>query len=188
MDMRNAATHFVAPIRITEFLRARLTINIKPYSFPLRHDHAGLLIVANARQNPQNVLRWVRIGVENFRDILQLSVVGTESNSDQSFHGPLAFDSWGKTATTGTVELVKQQEPLGDTLWANYLMLDEDGFVITRHPLREITWFFDRNEEGEDIELHVGGFAARPARPDEAHRAEELLRVEFSGLVVDMDR
>jgi len=187
LEVRNAATHFVAPISMKEFIKSRLTINIKTDSFPLRHDQAGLLMVASDRKNHQTPVQWVRIGLENFRDMIQLSVVTTETNTDQSFHGSLAPDPKGGPATTATVELVKQLDPLGDSLWANYLILDEDGFVITRHPLREITWFFNRKENGEDIELHVGGFAARPARPNEAHRAEELLRVEFSGLVVDVD-
>lgn len=184
----SAALNLTTPIPLATFSRARITVAIPPHSFPLRHDSAGLLLIIQDPRTPKAWPRWVRVGVENFRNTLQTCVTGNDTSSDVSFHGPVHAASRGAAPTRATFELQREDDPLGGSLWAYHLELDAQGLVVARHPLRELTWVFSAEQNtGQEAELRVGGFAFRPSLSDGRH-AEESLEVAFSHFDLQADR
>ncbi|KAJ3821509.1 hypothetical protein F5878DRAFT_649847 [Lentinula raphanica] len=79
-----------------------------------------------------------------------------------------------------TIEVRREVDELGSSLWVYELVLGNSGDVLERHPLREVTWIF-AEEEGWDIGLSA--MAARPAKADDVVGPKELV-VEFRNIEV----
>ena len=95
---------------------------------------------------------------------------------------------WALTPPTGsaektTIEVRREGDELGSSLWLYQLILAEDGSIAKRVPLREVTWLF-AEEDGWTIE--VSAMACRPAKADAVPEQDKDLKVSFSGAHVDV--
>ncbi len=80
-----------------------------------------------------------------------------------------------------TIELRREGDELGTSLWVYELVLGSDGQVEERRPLREVTWFF---AEEDGWQLEVSAMAARPASKETVVGPTELV-VSFEGAEVE---
>ena len=168
----NAPTHPLHshPVPLKSFNRARITFN-GPWT--TRYDQGGLLLhLKHSHQQD----RWLKTGVEFYLDQVFLSTVATQTWSDWSVTPPA--DAAGKK----TIEVRREGDELGTSLWVYELVLGNDGEVKERRPLREVTWFF-AEEDGWKIE--VSAMAARPASKDTVVGPPELV-VSFEGAELDI--
>jgi len=156
-----STSRFNAPILyrtipISSFKRARVALTAGWKSL---YDQGGLVLVASG---PDGDRKWVKTGIELTEGKPHISTVAKDNWADWSL---LPIPSGSNAAT---IELVK--EPDG-SLWVYFV----EG--ITRAPVREITWFFDRDDK---TELWVGVYAARPAE-----EGGDLI-VQFRHLVLEV--
>jgi uncharacterized protein len=178
----NAPTHpllnGLVPLRT--FRRAQITFSA---AWRVRYDQGGLflhLLPAAARETPAAELnaqkrdRWLKTGVEFYEGRPNLSTVATQAWSDWSI-APPAGD--GQKVT---IEVRREGDELGTSLWVYELVLGHSGEVEQRRPLREVCWFFADEEEWM---LDVRAMAARPGKPE---GDEQELNVKFGGVVVDV--
>jgi len=82
-----------------------------------------------------------------------------------------------------TIEVLREEDELGSSLWVYELLLASSGQVLKKHPLREITWFF---AEEDGWEIAVSAMAARPAKEEDVVGLAKGLVVEFEGAEVDV--
>lgn len=179
-----ADVFFNVPIRLfpvtklSDFGRARVSISAKHWR--VRADHGGLLLAIRGpgASTSSSPLRWLRVGPELCKDGVMITVTGCDRFADQSLH-PL--DPEDESEGEITVELRKETSGTVPRLWVYYLVMTASGQVLKRHPLRQITWFFDDEDRGLDLE--IGAFAARPAIAEIAQG--EPLTLRFRGLILD---
>lgn len=180
----NAPTHPLlpsGPVPLRTFQRARLTFS-GPWT--TRYDQAGLLLhltKPNASASASEQDRWLKTGIEFYLHRPYLSTVATQSYADWSVTLPAASTPNNATGPV-TVEVRRETDELGTSLWVYQLVLGADGEEAERWPLRECTWWFA--EEGE-WNVDVRAMAARPAEKGSVVGAEGLV-VEFEGAEVEV--
>ncbi|KAI1781401.1 hypothetical protein F4818DRAFT_36637 [Hypoxylon cercidicola] len=144
-----------------------------------RYDQAGLLLVpkrASSTVSPPE--KWIKTGIEFYFGRPQLSTVGCDRFADWSV-GPLALTAnEPEPAEVGgvTLEVVREGDEHGKSLWVYRLVLDAEGQVKEKIPLREICWVLADEDEkdGEEWILDVSPLVARPEKS-----ATELLKAQF---------
>ncbi|XXG96766.1 hypothetical protein Hte_003057 [Hypoxylon texense] len=144
-----------------------------------RYDQAGLLLVpkrTSSTVSPPE--KWIKTGIEFYFGKPQLSTVGCDRFADWSV-GPLALTAnEPKPADVGgvTLEIVREGDEHGKSLWVYRLVLDAEGQVKEKIPLREICWVLADEDEkdGEEWLLDVSPLVARPEKS-----ATESLKVQF---------
>lgn len=72
-----------------------------------------------------------------------------------------------------TIQVRREQDGLGRSLWIYQLLFDADGNEVGRVPLRECNWVF-ADEDG--VEVEIAAYAARPA---EGSGPDDALQVQF---------
>ncbi|KAE9390524.1 hypothetical protein BT96DRAFT_1002205 [Gymnopus androsaceus JB14] len=169
----NAPTHALLskPIPLKSLHGARLTF-IAPWT--TRCDHGGLLLHLTRSGSTD---RWLKTGIEFYQGNTYLSTVSTLTYSDWSITPPAS-----KNPRT-TIEVRREADELGSSLWVCELVLGKDGDVLSRQPLREVTWFF---AEEEGWEVAVSAMAARPAKEEDVE-GQKNLTVNFDGVVVNVN-
>jgi uncharacterized protein len=171
----NTARKTPAPIERTssgllkKFKSARVTF-WAPWTE--QYDQAGLLLAlqrASAPSNPPE--KWIKTGLEYYNGVHMLSTVATDRYADWSV-SPLGSPTPEKL----TVELRREGDEHGKSLWVYRLVLDERGEVKERIPLREICWVLADEDAGggEEWLLDVSALVARPAKG-----AKGPLKVDF---------
>ncbi|KAI1384474.1 uncharacterized protein F4822DRAFT_415325 [Hypoxylon trugodes] len=149
-----------------------------------RYDQAGLLLVpkraSSADVSPPE--KWIKTGVEFYLGKPHLSTVGCDRFADWSV-GPLALtaNESDPTEVGGvTIEIIREGDEHGKSLWVYRLVLDAEGHLIEKIPLREICWVLANEDEvGEEWLLDVSPLVARPEK-----KATESLKVNFKSFEV----
>ncbi|KAI1373397.1 hypothetical protein F4677DRAFT_429518 [Hypoxylon crocopeplum] len=145
-----------------------------------RYDQAGLLLVpkrlSSAAVSPPE--KWIKTGVEFYFGRPQLSTVGCDRYADWSV-APLtltANEADPAEVDGVTIEVVREGDEHGKSFWVYRLVLDAEGGVVEKIPLREICWVLADEDEagGEEWLLDVSPFVARPEK-----MATESLKVNF---------
>ncbi|KAI0181110.1 hypothetical protein GGR52DRAFT_522954 [Hypoxylon sp. FL1284] len=162
--------------RLKRFQSARVTFWA---DWTERYDQAGLLLVprrASCSVSPPE--KWIKTGIEFYFGRPQLSTVGCDRFADWSV-GPLALtadEPEPKDADGVTLEIAREGDEHGKSLWVYRLVLSADGQVKEKIPLREICWVLADEDEkdGEEWLLDVSPLAARPEKS-----AAESLKVQF---------
>ena len=85
---------------------------------------------------------------------------------------PVSGSSSDEARPGATVEVRRERDGLGQSLWVYWIVERDDGSE-ERVPLREVNWFF-ADEEGWRV--GVGGYVARPTKEG----GEAGLDVEFA--------
>ncbi|GME56483.1 uncharacterized protein LTHEOB_6911 [Neofusicoccum parvum] len=174
----NAPTHPLlpsGPIPLSSFTRARLTLR-GPWT--TRYDQGGLLLHLTTPNTTAATSRWLKTGIEYYLDRVYLSTVATQTHSDWSVAAPADGGASGAT----TIEVRREKDELGSSLWVYEIVLGEGGEERERRPLREVTWWFAEEEEWS---VDVRAMAARPAAK-ESVVGEEGLVVSFEGVEVEV--
>ncbi|OTA60804.1 hypothetical protein K449DRAFT_383551 [Hypoxylon sp. EC38] len=145
-----------------------------------RYDQAGLLLVpkrlSSASVSPPE--KWIKTGVEFYFGRPQLSTVGCDRFADWSV-APLTLtaDEIDPVKVGGvTIEVAREGDEHGKSLWVYRLVLDTGGNVVERIPLREICWVLadEDKADGKEWLLDVSPLVARPEK-----KATESLQVNF---------
>ncbi|KAH7037717.1 uncharacterized protein B0I36DRAFT_314682 [Microdochium trichocladiopsis] len=179
-DIFNAPISRTQPGLLKNFQSARITFWA---DWTERYDQAGLLLTLDrasggSGQQRSSPERWVKTGIEYYQGVPQLSAVGCDRFADWHV-SPLARKSADGTVT---LEVVREGDENGKSIWIYQLILDEEGKVKEKQPMREICWFLaDEGEgEGKEWKLEVSPLICRPASG-----TTELLKVEFKDFVVE---
>ncbi|KAF2141923.1 uncharacterized protein K452DRAFT_287114 [Aplosporella prunicola CBS 121167] len=143
-----------APVPLKTFNRARLTLSGR---WTTQYDQGGLLLhlTQPGAAASSGSDRWLKTGIEYYQSRAFLSTVATQTYSDWSVMPPADGES-----KSVTVEVRREGDALGTSLWVYELVLGDDGQVKERRPLRECTWWF-AEEDGWVIDVRA--MAARPA-------------------------
>ncbi|GKT89504.1 LOW QUALITY PROTEIN: hypothetical protein Ct61P_07354 [Colletotrichum tofieldiae] len=163
----------LATTRGASFLSVRATFSANWESL---YDQSGVLLVprrASDAAAPNS--KWVKTGIELYDGRPHLSTVTCDRYAD-----------WGLYPLTTAADASADRDDRGlpgrgaggKNAWVHRLVLDDDGNVKERVPLRKICWIFADEDEGDWV-LDVGPLAARP---DKA--AQDVLKVEFSEFTV----
>lgn len=144
-----------------------------------RYDQGGLVLKLKSSDSSVKD-RWFKAGIEFYLGKPYLASVATYAYSDWALTAPT--DS---NPTSTTIEVRREGDELGTSLWLYELVLGQDGTVKERVPLREVTWMF-AEEQGWSIE--VSAMAARPATADKVDGNQKDLVVHFSQAEVDVSR
>lgn len=155
-DIFNAPHDLLACIPLARFSSARVTF---ASAWKLRYDQGGLLLHLTKAGAAD---RWLKTGVEFYRDRPYISTVGCDVFADWSIY-PVDRD-----ADEYTVEVRREGDENGMGLWVYWVRNGE------HLPVREVAWFF-ADEEGWDVA--VGAMACRPAGSDDAK--DDTLEVKF---------
>ncbi|KAI2470385.1 hypothetical protein F4781DRAFT_178749 [Annulohypoxylon bovei var. microspora] len=150
-----------------------------------RYDQAGLLLVpkrlSDSTATPPE--KWIKTGIEFYFGKPQLSTVGCDRFADWSVAPLTLAENETEPAKAGgvTIEVVREADELGKSFWVYRLVLDKEGSVIDRIPLREICWVLaDEDESGsEEWTLDISPLVARPEK-----NATESLSVNFKSFEV----
>ncbi|KAJ3772685.1 hypothetical protein FB446DRAFT_735755 [Lentinula raphanica] len=178
----NAPTHALlpqGPVPLASFHRARVTFS---GAWTTRYDQGGLLLHLTRAGSPD---RWLKTGIEFYQGMPYLSTVVTLTYSDWSITPPTVARGTANLnadSTKTTIEVRREVDELGSSLWVYELVLGNSGDVLERHPLREVTWIF---AEEEGWEIGLSAMAARPAKADDVVGPKELV-VEFRNIEVDI--
>lgn len=134
------------------------------------YDQSGVLLVPrrSSETGPPNS-RWIKTGVELYDSRPHLSTVTCDRYADMSLY-PVATEGLKSV----TIEVFRDGGAGGTKAWVHRLVLDQDGNIKERIPLREVCWLFADEDEGDWV-LDVSPLAARP---DKA--AKDALKVDFS--------
>ncbi|KAJ3949073.1 uncharacterized protein N0V96_000184 [Colletotrichum fioriniae] len=137
---------------LKDFLSVRVT-----FTAPWAHsyDQSGVLLVPRLASEaaPPNS-KWIKTGIELYDGQPHLS----DDEDDKSV----------------TIEVFRDGGPQGKNAWVHHLLLDKDGNIKNRIPLRKICWIFADENEGDWV-LDVSPLAARPDKD-----AKDGLKVEFA--------
>ncbi|KAJ3733409.1 hypothetical protein DFJ43DRAFT_232037 [Lentinula guzmanii] len=174
----NAPTHALlpGPTPLASFHSARITFS---GAWTTRYDQCGLLLHLTQTGSSD---RWLKTGVEFYQGKPYLSTVATLTYSDWSITPPTAGENLNPKTSTTTIEVRRESDELGSSLWVYELVLGGSGEILERHPLREVTWFF---AEEEGWEVSVSAMAARPAKKEDVVGRKELV-AEFKDVQVDV--
>ncbi|CAE6426247.1 unnamed protein product [Rhizoctonia solani] len=147
---------------LKQFKRARVTVSAewtRPY------DHGGLVFYFNPPG--ESYRSWMKTGIEMFDGEPHVGTVATPLGGHADLSLVLAD---GKSVT---IEVVAEKPSL-----KLYLIEGEKRMMI-----RQVTWVF---QEGQELLLGVGVFAARPTKLEgEAIGKGEALVVLFKGLEIE---
>ncbi|KAI0883593.1 uncharacterized protein GGS22DRAFT_190252 [Annulohypoxylon maeteangense] len=135
-----------------------------------RYDQAGLLLVpkrlSDASVNPPE--KWIKTGIEFYLGQPQLSTVGCDRWADWSVAPLILKENEIEPAKAGgvTIEIVREGDELGKSLWVYRVVSDKDGSVVDKIPLREICWVLADEDEagGEEWTIDVSPLVARPGK------------------------
>ncbi|KAH8205810.1 hypothetical protein TruAng_000086 [Truncatella angustata] len=122
--------------------------------------------------------KWIKTGLEFYNEAPHLSTVACDRWADWSIL-PLT----GADAQKGlTLEVVRESDEHGKSAWVYHLVLDDQGQVKEKRPLREICWIFADEDEndGEAWVLDVSPLVARPEK-----NAKDALKVDFTEFKVE---
>ncbi|KAF9065946.1 hypothetical protein BDP27DRAFT_1331331 [Rhodocollybia butyracea] len=169
----NAPLHSLLPkpVPLSSFDSARITFGA---AWTTRYDQGGLFLHLT---RPGSTDRWVKTGIEFYQDKPFLSTVSTLTYSDWSIAPPVYKD------TKTTIEVRREEDELGSSLWVYELSLGSSGQVLNRQPLREVTWFF---AEQDGWEIAVSAMAARPAKEEDVVGLTKSLVVKFEGAAANV--
>lgn len=181
----NAPIHHLipAPIPLAQFQSVQITFKAK---WLVRYDQGGLIIsLSRSKDRWQPTAeapspeRWLKSGVEFYLGKPYLATVATYAYSDWSL-SPLEQTAG---ADEVTLELRREGDELGSSLWIYQLRAGEAADGLQRVPLREVTWFF---AEQDGWFVDIGTMAARPAAAfDVPSDASQNLTVHFSRPIID---
>ncbi|KAJ8087656.1 hypothetical protein PM082_006490 [Marasmius tenuissimus] len=134
------------------------------------YDQGGLLLHLTNPSNPDRtsaagVDHWLKTGIEWYQERAWISTVGADNYADWSIFPVPKEDEKKKV----TIEVRRE----GTGLWVYQII---KGTEEVRQPLREVAWFFAKEDEGWVID--VKAMAARPAKEDKVAGEKELV-VEF---------
>ncbi|THU86535.1 hypothetical protein K435DRAFT_970254 [Dendrothele bispora CBS 962.96] len=170
-------------VPLKSFNRVRLSFNA---NWTTRYDQGGILLhLTKAEGNLASESdRWIKTGIEFYMGKPYISTVATLTFSDWSIYPTTTSSASTVTNDKTTIELRREKDELGSSLWVNEIVLDVDGNEVERKPLREITWFF-AEEDGWFVDVRA--MAARPADEGSVIGKEKNLLVQFEGAQVDVD-
>ncbi|KAF2452783.1 hypothetical protein BDY21DRAFT_328562 [Lineolata rhizophorae] len=215
---RKPPTHnvFTSPHTLTTavplhiFRRARATLSFTPV---LQYDQGGLLLALSRPSTPpgasaptasdlawaatapsggsgavtaDSAQKWIKAGVEFYEGAPRLSVVACDGWADWSV-APLPDAVASASApVAATVELRREVGSSGVSLWVVALEKGAGAGEVRRRPLREICWVYGI---GEEWEVRVGVYGARPAGKEDAGREDtgEELVVRFEDAEVEVE-
>lgn len=160
---------------LKSFLRARLTFALPPGKDLRQYDQAGLLLSFTREDAPygSGKDKWLKTGIEWYYGKPYLSTVGCDNWADWSIT-PLQDFAGDDSRPSATLEVRREKDQLGKSLWVYQIIENENGEEIERRPLREVNWIFALDEEGWKI--GVGGAVARPNK----ELGDEELTAEFA--------
>jgi uncharacterized protein len=142
-----------------------------------QYDQAGLLLAFQRASSPSHPPeKWVKTGLEFYNGTPQLSTVATDRWADWSVSPLSTSPSDEEKIERLTVEIRREGDEHGKSVWVYRLVLDAQGNVKERIPLREICWVLADEDAGggEEWKLDVIALVARPAKG-----AKESLKVAF---------
>ncbi|KAI1646951.1 uncharacterized protein F4817DRAFT_120014 [Daldinia loculata] len=145
-----------------------------------RYDQGGLLLVPKRRSsaNISPPEKWIKTGVEYYVGRPQLSTVSTDRFADWSVAPLTLTENEPEPAKVGgvTIEIAREGDEHGKSFWVHRLVLDANGDVVEKIPLREICWVLADEDEagGEEWLLDVSPLVARPEK-----NATGSLKVNF---------
>ncbi|THU76087.1 hypothetical protein K435DRAFT_635699, partial [Dendrothele bispora CBS 962.96] len=134
----------------------RLSFNA---NWTTRYDQGGILLHLTQAEGSPAPDRWIKTGIEFYMGKPYISTVATLTFSDWSIY-PTVTSSASTTGDKTTIELQREKDELGSSLWVYEIVPDINGNEVERKPLREITWFF-AEEDGWFVDVRA--MAARPA-------------------------
>ncbi|KAH7338354.1 hypothetical protein B0J17DRAFT_662215 [Rhizoctonia solani] len=156
------APAYVAYRPLKQFKRASVTVSAewtRPY------DHGGLVFYFNPPG--EKYQSWMKTGIEMFDGKPHVGTVATPSGG----YADLSLVSTGGKSVA--IEVVAKQPSL------EVYLVEGDKRVL----IRQVTWVF---QEGQELLLGVGVFAARPTKIEgEAVGKGEALAVLFEGLEIE---
>ncbi|KAI0386081.1 hypothetical protein F5Y04DRAFT_115600 [Hypomontagnella monticulosa] len=149
-----------------------------------RYDQAGLVLVPRHKSStvtpPE---KWIKTGVEFYFGKPQLSTVGCDRWADWSVAPLTLAEGEPEPGAVGgvTIEVVRESDENGKSLWVYRLVKDADGNVVDKIPLREICWVLADEDEGDGEEwvLDISPLVARPEK-----NTTESLQVDFKSFEV----
>jgi uncharacterized protein len=144
-------------IKLAAFQKARVAVTAQWKDL---YDQGGLCIIIHKADGSR---QWVKTGVEFVDHAPHVSTVATDRWSDWSLRPMPSMGSSG-----AIIEMAREKD---GSLWV-YLL---EG--VKRSPLREVTWFFEGEGEGED-NCWVGVYGAKPSETGD-------IEVSFSNLVIE---
>lgn len=141
------------------------------------YDQAGLLLVLK-HSGSATPVKWIKSGLEFYKGQPHLSTVACDRFADWSIQ-PLADVDPEKGLT---LQIVRESDEHGKSVWVYHLILDDQGNVKEKLPLREICWIFADEDEkgGEEWVLDVSPLVARPGK-----NSKESLKVDFKEFKVE---
>lgn len=156
---------------LSSFKRARLSFTLPPAPLLRQYDQAGLLLHMTHPAVPAHQAKWLKTGIEWYYGKPYISTVGCDVWADWSIVPLPGYGGDAHQRPGATIEVVRERDALGSSLWVYAIVPGEGGKEEERIPLREVNWIF-ADEEGWSV--GVGGMVARPN--DEG---EEELVAEF---------
>lgn len=186
------------PIPLSTFSRAKISFTLPPAPQLRQYDQAGLLLHLTQPGLSANQTKWIKTGIEFYYGKPYVATVGCDAWADWSLVPMGEFGSFSTTPTASTsttiptttpddqpgatVEIRREQDELGKSLWIYWLVRDGQGAEVERRPLREVTWVLDGEEEWD---VSVSGYVCRPTKAGGEGELEavfaEGLEVEASG-------
>jgi regulation of enolase protein 1 (concanavalin A-like superfamily) len=163
MDVFNAPILYKS-IPLSKFQRVRVTISA---SWESLYDQGGLIFVLP--NSSEGTRKWIKSGIEFFHNEVYMSTVVCDRWADWNM-----LQVGVKNGNQITLQMEREIEH-GGQLWI--YVIDGEKKI----PIREVTWFLS---EGDEKELWVGTFVARPT--EAAEGKEQSLAVEFKDWELDV--
>jgi regulation of enolase protein 1 (concanavalin A-like superfamily) len=151
-------------IALSKFQRVRVTISATWQSL---YDQGGLIFVLPS--SADGTRKWIKSGIEFFQNEVWVSTVACDRWADWNM-----VQVGVRNGNQVTLQLEREREH-GGTLWI--YVVDGDKKI----PIREVTWFLS---EGDEKELWVGAFVARPTAV--VVGKEQSLVVDFKNWELDV--
>ncbi|KAF1956898.1 hypothetical protein CC80DRAFT_411640 [Byssothecium circinans] len=158
------------------FQRAQLTFTLPPGNQLRQYDQAGLLLHLTKPGVEPLKEKWLKTGIEWYYGKPYVSTVGCDVWADWSVV-PLEGFKDDTKSPSATIEVRRESDQLGKSLWVYQIFKDAEGKEVERRPLREVAWFF-ADEEGWNV--GVGGYVCRPTKIEENGTDTSTLTAEFS--------
>lgn len=192
----NSPTHpLTQPIPLSSFQSVRISFSAQ---WRYRYDQAGLLLhftqpgsSSTSSTLPQSASgfadKWFKGGVEVYMGRRYIASVACDTYADWALTPPADSSSSHEDSWT-TIELRREGDELGTSLWFYQLILAEDRETVKeRIPLREVCWVFDLETSVNDEawQVQVSAMVARPAPQEQVDPGESELKVEFRGAKVE---
>ncbi|KAH8674761.1 hypothetical protein BGZ60DRAFT_484502 [Tricladium varicosporioides] len=156
-------------IPISSFKSVRVSVS---GDWKTMYDQGGLILVLPPKKSSTQK-RWVKTGIEVYKEKLQMSVVATDEWADWSMQ-PLSPEDDAAGKTTVIMERMKNDDgSYGPVLMISMLSGNGEQKII-----REVCWAFHDLDESE--EMWVGMYTARPTKDD-----REGLVVDFTGFTIE---